>query len=90
MFRMSKLLTALIVAVVCSVAQPAIGGHYSDPSGFSFDFPDDWVALTHQGVGEMQESLSPEIQAWLTNCQWALETIPAMGASNDTTLSDCV
>ena len=24
------------------------------------------------------------------DCQWALETIPAMGASNDTTLSDCV
>jgi hypothetical protein len=40
------------------------GGEYSDPTGFSFTYPDDWVAAARPG-NEINNKTKPDIKEWL-------------------------
>jgi hypothetical protein len=59
--KCSLLLIALLL--LATLATSAIGGQYTDPSGFSFTYPDDWVVVTRQ-VRDSKD-LAPEISKWL-------------------------
>jgi hypothetical protein len=45
----------------------ASGEEYSDPAGFSFTHPKDWIVVTSQGIDSLSlnEALMPETRAWI-------------------------
>jgi hypothetical protein len=47
-------------------AAPVAAREYSDPAGFSFTYPEGWVAIAKSDINYiLQESLPPEIQNWV-------------------------
>lgn len=58
--------------MIVACPTPAMGGEYRDASGFSFTYPDGWIALTNPGKKINQQALGPEIQGWLdkNNINW--------------------
>jgi hypothetical protein len=55
---------ALLVTTPATAAA-ASAGDYSDPSGFSFHYPDGWILLNKQSLAEGLKSLPPEISEWV-------------------------
>ncbi len=45
----------------------ASGGDYTDPKGFAFTYPEDWVPLTQSAMGEVNQALPPELKDWIAN-----------------------
>lgn len=50
-----------------ALAASAFGGEYSDPSGFSFTYPNGWVAINRASMGDMREVLPEAIRDWVTS-----------------------
>ena len=46
-------------------AHSAFGGVYADPSGFSFTYPDDWVAINRQTLGDVNQALPQAAKDWV-------------------------
>lgn len=44
---------------------PVMAGDYSDPTGFSFKYPDGWVIITKPGMDVDKNALPPEISNWI-------------------------
>ena len=47
--------------------QPAFGGTFSDPSGFTLTYPDGWVALNGSILTTATQNISNELQQWAAN-----------------------
>jgi hypothetical protein len=62
----SMVLRSVLVTAVLAAAGPAASaGEYSDPSGFSFTYPDGWVVLTGDQTDAALQSLPPAIKQYL-------------------------
>jgi hypothetical protein len=68
-----KQLLALILTAVAFV--PAAADEYKDSSGFSFEYPEGWVAVGKPGKALSGAKLAPEIQAWLKLNQASLNKV---------------
>lgn len=53
------------IVLVCG--QTAFAGTYTDPSGFSFTYPDGWITVTRAQVGEVNQVIPPEIRNWVNH-----------------------
>jgi hypothetical protein len=47
------------------VAIPGVAADYNDSTGFSFTYPDGWVAVTKPGKDIDEKTIPPEINNWL-------------------------
>lgn len=56
--RVSALATGFLLAVVCV----ASAGQYTDPTGFSFTYPDGWVSISKLS----QAALPQELKGWMS------------------------
>ncbi len=50
--------------LVCG-AGPAVGGTYADPAGFSFTYPEGWVAVNKAALGDANQAVPPEMKKWV-------------------------
>jgi hypothetical protein len=55
----------LVGLIVVASGEFARGGNYSDPSGFSFTHPDDWVAIKGNTLGNVDQDLPEETKGWI-------------------------
>jgi hypothetical protein len=62
LFQRRLLLVGLIVLAGGEFAR---GASYSDPSGYSFTHPDDWIAIKGNSLGNVDENLPPETKDWI-------------------------
>jgi hypothetical protein len=60
----------------------ALGGDYSDPSGFSFEYPEGWYPVTQQSLQEAKKSFPPELKQWLAQNRIDLSHISVMVVRN--------
>ncbi len=68
-----SVLFALLVAVS---ATPALAGEYSDPSGFSFSYPENWIAVAEPSSKGLNPNVfPPEIQKWLQKNGFSLDRL---------------
>jgi hypothetical protein len=51
-----------VVFVLLTGGEAARAGEYTDPSGFSFTYPDDWVVVTRPTWEKGKEGLPPEVK----------------------------
>jgi hypothetical protein len=58
-----QILTAVWVLFV--VAASARGEDYSDPSGFTFTYPEGWVVVNREKIGDAGKALPAEIRNWV-------------------------
>lgn len=56
-----------LVALLLITCSGAFGGDYTDPSGFAFTYPEDWVPLTHSAMSEVNQALPQEVKNWIAN-----------------------
>lgn len=56
-----------LVGLLLLTSAAASGGDYTDPSGFAFTYPEDWVPLTHSAMSDVNQALPQEIKAWIAN-----------------------
>lgn len=56
-----------VVGLLLLSCAGASGGDYTDPSGFAFTYPEDWVPLTHSAMGDVNQALPPELKDWIAN-----------------------
>jgi hypothetical protein len=56
----------LVGLILLAWEQSAFGGSYADPSGFSFTYPDGWVAVTRAGMGAVNQAVPREVKSWLS------------------------
>lgn len=59
--------SVIIAFTLLTFGASANGGEYSDPAGYSFAYPDGWIAITKDRHGAVAESLPPEAKNWLKN-----------------------
>lgn len=62
MHRRTLIVGLLLLA---SSREAALAGSYSDPSGFSFNYPDGWVAVNKAALGDLRQVLPQEVKDWL-------------------------
>ncbi len=62
------------LVLVC-VGNPALGGEYTDPSGFSFTYPDDWVVVTREILADARKQVGPDVKDWLAKTNMDLNRI---------------
>jgi hypothetical protein len=70
------------LALAGSVA-PVTGGEFSDASGYSFTYPDDWIAVTNPAKNFNQGLLPLEIQNWLNKNKVGLDRISMVLVHNE-------
>lgn len=56
----------IVGLVLLSNGEALLGGHYSDPTGFSFKYPEGWVPITRTAMSDANEGLSDDLRAWIT------------------------
>ena len=64
--------------VLFACGSPALGDTYTDPSGFSFDYPDGWVPVTWAAVDKGNRGLTDELRVWLSKNNVDLNRISVM------------
>jgi len=80
--RVTCLFVPAFIAVVCTI--PARGGEYSDPSGFSLKYPDDWVAVADPAHDKaFRENVPPKNRDWLDKNQVDLSKVAMVLVHND-------
>src|SRR6516164_7941575 len=58
-----------IVGVGClllALEQTALGGQFSDPSGFSFTYPQGWTAVNREVLEKATNELAQQVKDWVT------------------------
>lgn len=56
----------LVGLILLACGQFACGGTYSDPSGFSFTYPDGWIPVTRAAMGDIHQAIPQEMKAWIS------------------------
>lgn len=62
-----------LILLACGAT--AFGGHYADPSGFSFDYPEDWFPVNRSMMGEFKQAIPPELKDWVARNNVDLDRI---------------
>ena len=75
--RLAILSTALIGTMIF-VAQTAQADVYTDPTGFSFTYPDGWFPISKSDQGQLANVLPPELKEWLSKNNADLSMISVM------------
>ena len=57
-----RLSLAGLLLLICATAS---GGDYTDPSGFAFTYPEDWIPLTHSAMSEVNQAIPQELKNWV-------------------------
>ena len=65
--------------ILLSFGRTALGGEYSDPNGFSFTYPDGWVAITKAAMGDVKQALPAEVKNWVSKNNLDFWTVVASG-----------
>jgi hypothetical protein len=65
----------IVVVTLFGWAAPMAGGEFSDPTGYSFTYPDGWIAVTNPGKNFNQGLLPRETQSWLNKNKVGLDRI---------------
>jgi hypothetical protein len=76
---------SVLIALLAAVwATPALGKEYSDQAGFSFTYPDDWVAVSDPAKkGFTPRDFPPAIRKWFENNNVNLSKIAVTVISDD-------
>src|SRR5438477_3994061 len=64
MHRIAKLFASALLLFFSWVA-PLAAGEYSDPNGFSFTYPDGWIAVANPGKDIDPKTAPPQFRQWL-------------------------
>ena len=55
----------LIALILLAGGEAAFGETYADPSGFSFTYPEGWVAVTSAAMGDVKQVIPGELKDWV-------------------------
>jgi hypothetical protein len=55
----------LIGLILLACGQSAFGETYSDPSGFSFTYPEGWIAVTQKAMGDVNQIVPDDTKEWV-------------------------
>lgn len=56
-----------VALILLAGGQLAGGDTLSDPSGFSFTYPDGWVAVNRESIGDVRQKVSEETKGWVSS-----------------------